>query len=109
MEDNKVSALNWVRKEYITPIELESYKGLNSNLAVVLGEIKENVFDKYTERLVSVQMVNNKKLKWLKLRTPVLKELIRNHGEFVEDWRGKTIRLIIEESKGYEVIGIKTE
>ena len=102
-----INALDWVRKEYLTPIELESFKGLNSNVAVVLGEVRENKFERYTERLLSIQMVESKRLKWLKLRASVIREFIRAYGEFVEDWRGKTIRLIVEESKGYEVIGIK--
>ena len=107
MNNEKINALDWVRKEYVTPIELESFKGLNSNVAVVLGEVRENKFERYTERLLSIQMVESKRLKWLKLRASVIREFIRAYGEFVEDWRGKTIRLIVEESKGYEVIGIK--
>ncbi|MCP4648878.1 MAG: hypothetical protein GY853_02185 [PVC group bacterium] len=109
MEQKKISALDWVKKEYVTPIELETYKGLNSNVAVVLGEIKENVYEKYTERLLSIQLIENKKMRWLKLRVPVIREFIRAHGEFIEDWRGKTFRLVVEESRGYEVIGISIQ
>lgn len=109
IQTNKVSALDWVKKEYITPIELEIFRGINANTAVVLGEIKVNEYDRYTERLISIQMVENKKIRWLKLRNNVIKEFIRAWGEFPEDWRGKTIRLTVEESKGYDVVGIKIE
>lgn len=109
INNGKINALDWVKKEYLIPIELESFKGINSNLAVIIGEIKQNKFEKYTERLISIQMAEGKTVRWLKLRASVIKELIKAYGVFVEDWRGNAIRLIVEESKGYEVVGIKAQ
>lgn len=106
MNEGKTNALDWVTKEYLTPIELEALKGANTNIVVILGSIKEKERDNYTERYVAVQFVHNKKVRWLKLRVSVLKTLIRTFGEYVEDWTGKQVRLVSEEERGFEVVGV---
>ena len=108
MENNncKISAMDWVKKDFITPIELQMLKGENANKAIILGEIRIVEHDKWTDRLMSIQLSSNKKIRWLKLRHAVIAELMRAFGEYLDDWRGKEVSLLVGEERGYEVINV---